>query len=132
MASSITMVCVPDVEDQLALVVPESVISRSSERGLLDPLVVTPLTAARNWTAAQSGVALNHGSIENVASSGCSTLRGFSGSPIGSPSYQFVRSSTSAGDLQPPPLPPPAAPLTVVSVMLVQSLEVLPWPTMRR
>ena len=63
MAWSITIVWVPEVDDQLALVFPESVISRSSERGYSEPLVVTPSTGARNRTASQSSAVVNHGSF---------------------------------------------------------------------
>jgi len=44
----------PAVDDQLAVVAPLSTISRSSERGLREPFVVTPSTGARNTTASQA------------------------------------------------------------------------------
>src|SRR5882757_6634694 len=99
-ASVTTMLWVPAVEDQLAFAEPSPVISRSSERGLLEPLVVTPLTGARNTTASQLDVVSNHGVVSNVARSGCSTSSGdfaLSDLATGSVIFQLARSSTLDG-----------------------------------
>jgi hypothetical protein len=50
MAWVISIVCVPEVVDQLALVVPLLAISRNSERGYPEPLVVAPPQWALNTT----------------------------------------------------------------------------------
>src|SRR5262245_25799955 len=94
------MVCTPSVGDQLALFKPSSVISRSSDRGYPEPLVVTPLTGARNWTPLQAEFTLNQGSTENVARAGCLISVGFSEAPVGSVSFQLVRFSCSEGKSQ--------------------------------
>ena len=93
--------------------------------------MVTPFTAARNWTPLQSEVVVNQGSMLYVASSGCMTFFGLPELPIGRPSYQLLRFRTSAGYSQSPPPPPPSAPEIWVSEMLVHSFLVLPCPTIR-